>query len=415
MYFKKYKLTLDSKNENSDKNSSLKFRFKINKGRNIRYFLTKSEFIILKEDFKKRSLLSINKINLDKEFNIKREKSLNSKDLLDLSSCSSTNDLFTNENNGVITNKNEIFVIALNLQFVFVDLNSKTVLNKFTFNERSKMLNQISNLRNTSKQEDNIVCLSSWNSLIYIDYNLSLNRVLIYDSFDDLQQRIFVSFVVDENKLVAYDESNRKLIGFYLNSSNESPFKNLLFEIQLLDSKLETFGLSINGSYIYLIENQKVLKFYRWNEITRIAETFLFMNTNNVLCTDEYICMSMQDRKIISFLIVDSTVTDSDERIRRLDSRSNQNNKVQTKALKQLVEENPWWDQSFENDYMAKRLEDQDPNSEKSDQLVQKIKEKKPAKIAKTKLEEETEKFEMSNFSFKIVLNIFLITVFPCI
>jgi len=53
----------------------------------------------------------------------------------------------------------------------------------------------------------------------------------------------------------------------------------------------------------------------------RIAATQLYCMAKRTICSDEYICLGMQDKRVISFLIVDPLIPNSSAKIKQLESR----------------------------------------------------------------------------------------------
>lgn len=232
-----------------------------------------------------------------------------------------------------ITNKNNILVVSLDCEVVFTDLNSKSILAQHDINHQNNAktlkyfltptnlaLNKLTNLMNASNESDDLVALGNLNNLVFISYDYLKNKIKLYDSYDTSTSH-YESFVITQNYLVAYDKLNEQLNGFCLNNVNANPFKVQSLTISISGSILETYGLSSDCKYVYLVVNRNILKFYRWSDNNKIAETKLYNKPTHIACTDEYMALAMQDRKIISFLIVDPLVPNSSEKIKKLDSR----------------------------------------------------------------------------------------------
>ena len=370
-----YQLDLENK---SDKSSTLKSKYKIDRGKKLLYFPStkRNELAILKEELNKPSI-QIFKINLNYIQN--SELLLESNGQVDLSSITtSSTDLFTENSNVCVTNKNNIFVIFLNTELIFIDLNSKNILLrqnidnldesslKYFLSPTNIALNKLKNLQNVSTNSDDLVALGNLDNLVYINYDFTKNKVKIFESNETAKNRAFVSFVIRDKIIIGHDKLNNKLIGFDLNEMNYNPFNKSNFEISLQDSTLETYGLSNDNKYVYLIENRTTLKFYRWNNNKKIAETQLYSKVINVLCTNEYICMAMEDRRIISLLIVDPLVPNSNDKIKQLESRSKILDKKRKKMVKKLVEKSSLIDDSSsESDCNLDIFNEKDSEKEK--------------------------------------------------
>ena len=164
---------------------------------------------------------------------------------------------------------------------------------------------------------DNVVALGNMNNLVLIAYDFNSNRIKIFTSEEEKHK--FKSFVIGGDFLLGCDLLHSELIGYDLNDKN--PLDKIHFKIGFNKDLLRTFGLNSNSKYVYLIEKQSTLKFYRVNDGKKIAETHLYCLARSVICSDEYICLCMQDKRIISFLIVDPLIPNSAAKIKQLESR----------------------------------------------------------------------------------------------
>ena len=79
--------------------------------------------------------------------------------------------------------------------------------------------------------------------------------------------------------------------------------------------------MNSNCEYLYVIINKKQLEFYRMTDFRKIANFPLYSTPRCVICSEEYICMAMSDKKIISFLICDPSKKIPKEKIQKLKSR----------------------------------------------------------------------------------------------
>ena len=137
--------------------------------------------------------------------------------------------------------------------------------------------------------------------------------------FTTEEKHSFKSFVVGKSFLLGCDQLHSELIGYDLNDKN--PFERIHFKISFQNDLLQTYNLSSDSRYVYLIEWRSNLKFYRVSDNKKIAETHLYCLAKSVTCSDEYICACMQDKRIISLMIVDPLIPDSSAKIRQLESR----------------------------------------------------------------------------------------------
>ncbi len=297
----------------------IKSKFKLEKCKQSYYFQTnQNDLLIFSENLSKIEMYKINVNETQKSIN---SLILKPNGLIDLSSYGSID----NNNNVCLTCKNNLLVLSINSELLFIDINSKQVILKHNIENENKRLkyfltpvnlslNKLKYLKSTFN--NNLIGLGNLNNLMAINYDFKENRLKIYDSNDSTSMQ-FESFEINENKVIAY--GNGQLVGFDLGDSN--PFSKPSFSIKLNGSTIEMFGLSMNKNYVYFIENRTVLKFYRWNDNEKIGETQLHCKPINIICTNDYLSLAMQDRKIISFLICDPLVPNSIDKIKDLESR----------------------------------------------------------------------------------------------
>ena len=109
------------------------------------------------------------------------------------------------------------------------------------------------------------------------------------------------------NKQVINENENNDFI--------EAP--SFTLETKLLD----LYGLSLNSKYFYIIENKKFLKLFRTSDFKNIGEMVLYYFCDLAICSNDYLSISLQDKKVISFLIVDPKAPDNLKKIKQLKSR----------------------------------------------------------------------------------------------
>ena len=228
------------------------------------------------------------------------------------------------DNISVLTRANSLLVLCLECELVFIDLNSRLLLSQLNFNNQTNTLkyflsptnsysNSFLNLRPIDGT-DSLIGLDNLHVLSLIRYNLDTNRIQLFSN----ELNKFDSFVIQNNLLVAFDSSNKQLIGYKLDEF--IPMVEL-FKVELNESALKTYGLSTDCKHLYLIENEKILKFFRLNDMKLIAETLVYSSPTHVVCSDEYIALAMGDQRPISFLICDPKTPGAVKRIKNLSSR----------------------------------------------------------------------------------------------
>ncbi|RNA28445.1 hypothetical protein BpHYR1_037626 [Brachionus plicatilis] len=123
---------------------------------------------------------------------------------------------------------------------------------------------------------------------------------------------VFESFKLNKDKLLGCDVVNFKLVCFDLKKAIENnSFNDSFFIIDFAKSKdIQHYGLSLSNKNIYLIEKKKNLRFFdviNADEFKakQTANLTLYVEATSVLCSNEFISLSMKDKKVISFLISD--------------------------------------------------------------------------------------------------------------
>lgn len=294
--------------------------------------------IILKEDLNK-PLIHIYKLNITDITKAKKDSITEpNHGVIDLSSLFAvSNDVsIIATDNIAITQKSKLIVIYLNTQLLFVELETKNIILchkinrinvnsvKYFLSPTNLALNKLNNLKSISANTDNLISQGNLNNLILINYDYELKKLRIYKTDDLEPKRMFVSYVLNQLIVLAYDKLNEELIGFKLNTNDNNPnvFENISFKTSIHKSVIDSFGLSSDNKYVYVIEQKKNLRFFRYEDSKKIAETVVYSRIGNVSCSDEYISLTMQNNRVISFLIVDPLIPDSTEKIKKLESRS---------------------------------------------------------------------------------------------
>jgi len=308
----------------------LKFNIKINRGEIFRHFsLKNNELIVMTKD---RSI-HLYKLNAEKLSYSKPEKIAvliePSYDLINVSSLDYFDSSLIKNNKICVTNKNNVIVLFIHSSLLFIDSVSNCVLLQSDIEEKKNnslqfflsptnlTLNRLFNLTAVDSS-DNIVALGNLNNLVFISYDFKLNRIRMFKSNEE--KNSFQSFVLGKTGfLLGCDQLHGELIGYDLN--DKKPFERIHFKVSFSHDLIQTYNISSDCKYVYLIEKRSTLKFYRVSDSKRIAGTQLYCMAKKTTCSDEYICLGMQDKRVISFLIVDPLIPNSSAKIKQLESR----------------------------------------------------------------------------------------------
>jgi hypothetical protein len=131
--------------------------------------------------------------------------------------------------------------------------------------------------------------------------------------------------------LVAFSKSVNKFVFYDLDRLVRHDKKSVLFEKQFAAESVipeHLYGMSGENKYFYAIENNKMLKFFKvvendqFSELKLVGDIYLYCKPRCVTCSEEFIGLSMADRKLISYLIGDSDrMEETMARVKKLPSR----------------------------------------------------------------------------------------------
>jgi hypothetical protein len=157
---------------------------------------------------------------------------------------------------------------------------------------------------------DSLIALSNLNQLVYIEIDQGkISNKIMTDLADDK----FESFRLNKSLVCAYTKIKHAIFFYNLNIlQNKKIFQQaFIYEVPLISSNsaLSHYGFSTNNKYFYLIENNRDLKFHKLEadlKSTRLLGEFnLYHTSASVTCSEEFVCLSMNDQKFVSFLIAD--------------------------------------------------------------------------------------------------------------
>lgn len=231
--------------------------------------------------------------------------------------------------NSCISCLSQILVILVDNNFHFFDTKTGSNLNTKQISESSPSKKKEQNYLTALDKSDDFIFLDDCGTLNYIEYDPKLNDVKIQTT-----NLIFDSFKINKNLFIGYDKTNLKLFCFDLDiTKKENSFSSVYFSIDL-EEPLNHYGLSLDNRNMYVISNKKNLKFYQINknQVEKPYEILLYSEVMSVLCTNQYITLSMRDNKVISFLINDKNNPDDTYKIiQNLPSRREPNEDLKKK------------------------------------------------------------------------------------
>lgn len=232
------------------------------------------------------------------------------------------------QNAFTVTALNNILILFVDSYILFANIEKKRIVktHKIT-NQKDSMKYFLSPTNLTADtftkiesimQTNNFIGLDNLNNLNYVTYNVLDDSVKImnYDAIE------FASFYIYKTQLVAYNKIDSKLIGYDLNKlgTSKAGFKNPSFVVDLNKNfELTDYGVSTDCAHLFIVENKRKLRFYRMKDMKKRADMTLYCPCIDVICNEEFICLTMEDRRVISYLICDQE--ESLHKVKKLPSR----------------------------------------------------------------------------------------------
>jgi hypothetical protein len=238
-----------------------------------------------------------------------------------------------------LTSKNAWMILYYECELYVIDIKSCEVLVRDSISNHQMTMNfflspTYVNPTNLTRMvsidsTDSAIALNNLNHLVFISFNPEENKLFITDIINERGESVRAdSFKINLSVLICYNKLENRLLVVDLKSLLSSRklkinSKNIIYEMKIAkESILGGYGLSEDNVYAFLIENTKLLRFHNLKTRREIASMPLYCETTCLLCNRNFICMSMQDNKVISFLINDPSRADSYERIKSLPSRA---------------------------------------------------------------------------------------------
>jgi hypothetical protein len=175
---------------------------------------------------------------------------------------------------------------------------------------------------------DSVLALGDENSLMLVSYSEKSKKISKNNISNSLRNETLrvESFKTNQNLIILYNKDHNKL---FIANLDEMLMKLQFDEKSVLlvktlkkGSIVEDFGLSSDNKFVYLIENKKTLRFICLENGHEIMASQFYSPMTSVLCSSKYICMSMVDNRVLSYIITDSSKGNVLEEIKKLPSRS---------------------------------------------------------------------------------------------
>ena len=204
-----------------------------------------------------------------------------------------------------LTQKSKLVAFSSENKLLIYNLKNKVLALQKNLSDYELIAKKLIKLQQV-KNSDDILCLNESNDLILVkldDLSESNFKLISTASFD----KKFDGYKLIDDVLALYDTVQGKLFITKLNQiENLFTKENIIFELDLDKNRIYTqFGVSPNLKYVSFLENKRILKFVNINNKNEIAEIPLGNQGRSMVCSNEYISMIIQNRRVISFLIVE--------------------------------------------------------------------------------------------------------------
>ena len=234
-----------------------------------------------------------------------------------------------------ITSHAQMIVLCIESHLIFISIDSKKIVVNHDISLETSTLQYFLSPTNpasttllkfeTIRESDDLIAINNLNKLVYIRHDKASNVIkLISLDRDDFCCK---SFQIKQNYLLAHEANANQLVAYNLDSfkkeNKQNCFRYTAFRIEFKDEDLFQYGMSEDCKYVYALVNIKILRLYRVKDTELIAEFPLYSKPGQILCSSEFVAVTMADRKVISFLICDPLRKDNVERINRLERKKN--------------------------------------------------------------------------------------------
>ena len=236
--------------------------------------------------------------------------------LLENSAISTTNHLVLFFNSILIYVELSSGKIVFKKDFTDLDLNMEYFLSPT--NIFTTKLNNLTPIPSTNS----LVALNNSNEIVLINYDFKSSTFKLIKSSTTDKDMKFESFKLNERYLLAFNKIKSKIYGYNLDCIvTRRSFDKFEFEVKVND--LTLYGFSSDLKHVFVVENKRLLEFYKYATNQRVAEMPLYIETKCVRSSEDFLVLAMKDRRVISYFIADTDrPNESYEKIKQLESRS---------------------------------------------------------------------------------------------
>ncbi len=250
----------------------------------------------------------------------------NLKSFLNINYSSLDQLVFTHENRFLllIYYKNELFVIDIK--------NDKSIEAQKTFNDTTTILDYfIKSTKLTDgklkyfyqvENTNDFISLNNLKQLVYIKYLNNEKVMKIQIIVNSKLESSIDKIGLFKHILFAYSSQKNELYAYSLKTGNKNEiFSNQILKKTFSENKLKFACTSDDCNYIATFEEQKFLSIFRLSDARIIAYVSIYNEINSIQMSHYFVVLGMQDRRILSYLLVDPLIKEHEKRTSELESR----------------------------------------------------------------------------------------------
>ena len=211
----------------------------------------------------------------------------------------------------ILLHNNELFFIEIgNNQASMSSIKARKMYKNDYFIESTNLINGKKKLFHQIEETNDFIGINKLKQIVNLSISNDLktiNEKILIENYGGFKIGLFKKnlFFESNNEIKVYNLKNHSII----------------FSHSFLQNKLLFACISDDCEYLATFEESKLLSIFRLSDSKRIAKIPIYNEINSILMSDHYVVMCMQDKRILSYLLVDPLKPEHSNRIRQLDSR----------------------------------------------------------------------------------------------
>jgi hypothetical protein len=265
-----------------------------------------------------------NPIKIKKFILNKKENKWKDESISNLNKCLNNNIKLSTINNNEsikyadISSKDKLLILLYNSELFFIDINNNISMGTLKARKMFESDYFIKSFNLINGKKKLFYQIEETNSFIGISKLKKIVSLSISDDFKNVNENIIVDIYEGSQiglfKNILYFESNNEIKVYNL-KNNSTIFSHSS------QNKLLFACISDDCEYLAIFEESKILSLFRLSNSKKIAYLPIYNEINSILMSDHFVVMCMQDKRILSYLLVDPIKPDHSKRISQLDSR----------------------------------------------------------------------------------------------